>query len=550
MNTYSKKNTRILVVDDVLKNIQVIGKILREQGFLISVAQSGKTALEIIKKDSPDLILLDIIMPQMNGFETCRRLKEDEVLKNIPVIFLSALSETKDKVKGFKIGAVDYITKPIETAELLARIDLHLTLKSLQENLEQQVHIRTQELLRINEALKKRDEDYRSVMKAVPDPIIVYDLEGRTVYSNPAFTRIFGWTWEELDGKKPGFVVDGEWEKTQEALKKTYKKGYITDFETRRHTKQGKILDVSISGASYQNPQGKDVGIVVNLRDITEWKQTQEIMIQNEKMMSLGGLAAGMAHEIKNPLSAIIQNSQVLQNRLFDNLPVNIKTAGECNLSLDAMRDYLLRRKINSLLDSFLESGQRVNTIIDNMLSFSRKSESKFIPCDIAELMDKTIVLAEQDYDLKKNYGFRQIKIIRKYERPLPKVLCEGSKIQQVFFNILKNGSEAMNEAKKRALDRGLETKDSKFTIRLSRDKDLACIEIEDNGPGMNQKTQKRIFEPFYTTKGSVKGTGLGLSVSYFIIKNEHKGHIAVKSTVGKGTKFIIHLLLSFEKEL
>ena len=141
----------------------------------------------------------------------------------------------------------------------------------------------------------------------------------------------------------------------QVSLKQTYKKGYITDFETRRHTKQGKILDVSISGASYQNPQGKDVGIVVNLRDITEWKQTQEIMIQNEKMMSLGGLAAGMAHEIKNPLSAIIQNSQVLQNRLFDNLPVNIKTAGECNLSLDAMRDYLLRRKINSLLDSFLE---------------------------------------------------------------------------------------------------------------------------------------------------------------------------------------------------
>ncbi|MCK5096802.1 MAG: PAS domain S-box protein, partial [Desulfobacteraceae bacterium] len=424
----------------------------------------------------------DIIMPQMDGFETCRRLKEDDVLKTIPVIFLSALSETKDKVKGLKIGAVDYITKPIETAELLARIDLHLTLKSLQENLEQQVHIRTQELLKTNKALRKRDEDYRSVMKAVPDPIIVYDLEGKMVYLNPAFTRIFGWAWEELDGKKPDFVVEGEWEKTQEALKKTYKQGYITDFETRRYTKQGKTLDVSISGASYQNPQGKDIGIVVNLRDITEWKQTQEVMIQNEKMMSLGGLAAGMAHEIKNPLSAIIQNSQVLQNRLFEDLPVNIKTAGECNLSLDTMRDYLLRRKINSLLDSFLESGQRVNIIIDNMLSFSRKSESKFIPCDLAELMDKTIVLAKQDYDLKKNYDFRQIKIIRKYKTPLPKVPCEGSKIQQVFFNILKNGSEAMNEEKKRALERGLEAKDSKFTIKLSGDKDSACIEIEDNG--------------------------------------------------------------------
>lgn len=198
MTMYKNQETRILVVDDVVKNIQVIGKILRDKGFLVSVAQTGIQALEIVRNHLPDLVLLDIVMPEMDGFETCRQLKKEIKFQTIPIIFLSALAETTDKVRGFKAGAVDYVTKPIASEELLARIQFHLEVKSLREDLEAQVKIRTQELLRINQALRKREEDYRSVMKAVPDPIIVYDLKGHCVYLNPAFTRVFGWTWDEL----------------------------------------------------------------------------------------------------------------------------------------------------------------------------------------------------------------------------------------------------------------------------------------------------------------------------------------------------------------
>jgi PAS domain S-box-containing protein len=287
MNNYNKKNNRILVVDDLLKNIQVVGKILRDQGFLVSVAQSGKDALTIVKKNLPDLILLDIMMPEMDGFETCKHLKSDEHSKNIPVIFLSALSETKDKVKGFKIGAVDYVTKPIETEELLSRIDLHLTVKSLKENLEKQVQIQTQELVTINEALSKREEEYRSVMKAVPDPIIVFDLQGRAVYLNPAFTRVFGWTMEEMVDRGFHFVVEGEKDKTRKAIDTIFRDGYLSGFESRRYSKNGDILDVSMSGAAHKDDNGDVIGIVVNLRDITEWKKTQEIIVQSEKRYRL-----------------------------------------------------------------------------------------------------------------------------------------------------------------------------------------------------------------------------------------------------------------------
>lgn len=535
MKTYINEKTRILLVDDVLKNIQVIGKILRDNGFLVSVAKSGAQALEIAKITLPDLILLDILMPEMDGFETCRRLKKETAFISIPIIFLSALSETKDKVKGFEAGAVDFVTKPIQPEELLARIHLHLTLKFLQDDLEAQVKLRTQELLSINQTLIKQQEEYRSVMKAVPDPIIVYDLSGRTVYVNPAFTRVFGWSSHDFMGKRPDFMVEGEEQKTKDAIKKTLEQGYLTDFETRRYTRDGKILDVSISGASYQNAQGEYMGMVVNLRDITVLKKTAEAMIQNEKMMSLGGLAAGMAHEIRNPLSAIIQNAQVLRVRLFDRMPANDKAAEECGVSLEAIQAYLETRKVGSILESLRESGIRVNTIIENMLSFSRKSEAILVPCNLADLMDKTIELASQDYDLKKKYNFRQIRIVREYDPDLPEVPCEGSKIQQVFFNILKNGSEAMVETGQ---------PDPCFILRTWRKRDMACVEIEDNGPGIDTGIMEKIFVPFFTTKGSDGGTGLGLSVSYFIVTKGHQGTLEVESTPGKGTNFILCLPL------
>lgn len=535
MHAYKHSETRILVVDDALKNIQVIGKLLRNQGFLVSAAQSGKQALEIASKDRPDLILLDIIMPEMDGMETCRLLKEDRILRAVPVVFLSALTDTSDKVRGFKAGAVDYVTKPIDSEELLARIHLHLTLKSLQEDLESQVEIRTRELTRINEALRRREEEYRSLMEAVPDPIIVYDLDRRTLYVNPAFTRVFGWTWEDLKGKRPDFIVDGEFQRTMDAFAKTYEKGHVEDFQTRRSTKDGRILDVSISGASFQGPDGKVMGAVANIRDITEWKQTQEIMIQNEKMMSLGGLAAGMAHEIKNPLSAIIQNAQVVWNRLFRELPANTAAAAESGLDFDSLQKYLKKRNIDSLMGTFRDAGIRVNTIIDNMLSFSRKSESRQLPADLSKILEKSVELASQDYDLKKNYDFRRINIVRRYDPALPMVPCEESKIEQVFFNILKNGGEALHESG---------TEKPEFILTTWQENGMACVEIVDNGPGMDLKIQKRIFEPFFTTKEQGVGTGLGLSVSYFIVKKGHGGSLEVTSHPGKGAKFIIRLPL------
>jgi len=152
--------------------------------------------------------------------------------------------------------------------------------------------------------------------------------------------------------------------------------------------------------------------------------------------------------------------------------------------------------------------------------------------------MDRTLELAQNGYDLKKKEDFKKIRIIRTKSEDFPLVRCEPGKIQQVFFNIIKNGTEAMYESKEISLDQ------PEFDIRFFVEDRMAVIEIRDNGPGIAEDMRKRIFEPFFTTKSPDKGSGLGLSVAFFIIVEDHKGELSVESSPDSGANFIIRLPL------
>lgn len=277
-------------------------------------------------------------------------------------------------------------------------------------------------------------------------------------------------------------------------------------------------------------------GAVIRVDDVSEQVRMQEMMIQTEKMMSVGGLAAGMAHEINNPLAGILQNMQVVRNRFSPELRRNHQTATECEIHMDGLGKYLRERGIDTMIDSIMESGKRAADIVENMLSFSRKGNYQFQAENLAQLMEKTLELASNDYDLKKKFDFKVIEIVRDYEKDMPLVPCEASKMQQVFFNLLQNGAQAMASGQMGDTPR--------FVLRIRQDGDFARIEIADNGPGMDEPLRKRIFEPFFTTKEVGRGTGLGLSVSYFIVTENHGGKMRVVSALGKGAQFIIHLPL------
>ncbi len=284
-------------------------------------------------------------------------------------------------------------------------------------------------------------------------------------------------------------------------------------------------------------------GAVIRIDDISEKVRMEEVLIQNEKMLSLGGLAAGMAHEINNPLAGVMQNANVLNNRLTNpELPANIKAAKSFDTTMESIQGYMKERDIPRMIKAITDSGSRMASIIENMLSFARKGDSSFSTHDPVALLDKSIELAGTDYDLKKEYDFKSIQIKKEYEETLPSIACEGSKIQQVFLNLFNNGAHAMF-----ARSKSENTISPQFILRLSHKKEIRMlqIEIEDNGIGMDKAACKRIFEPFFTTKPVGIGTGLGLSVSYFIITENHKGTIEVVSEPNKGTNFIIRLPLN-----
>ena len=190
------------------------------------------------------------------------------------------------------------------------------------------------------------------------------------------------------------------------------------------------------------------------------------------------------------------------------------------------------------MLTDINESGKRVAGIVENMLSFARKNDEAPSSQDLNALINKTVELAATDYDLKKQYDFKTIKIVKKFDNMIPLVPCDAGKIQQVLLNILRNGAQAMQDA---CVERAT------FTLRtyLDTDNGMVCLEIEDNGPGMEALISKRIFEPFFTTKPVGVGTGLGLSVSYFIVVENHGGEMSVESKLGKGAKFIVRLPLA-----
>ncbi|MBU2512744.1 PocR ligand-binding domain-containing protein [bacterium] len=284
-------------------------------------------------------------------------------------------------------------------------------------------------------------------------------------------------------------------------------------------------------------------GAVIRIDDVTDKVRMEEMMIQSEKMISVGGLAAGMAHEINNPLAGMMQTAHVMKDRLSDTeMAANKRVAAKIGISMDGIKTFMEERGILRMISSINESGHRVAEIVENMLSFARKSDSAVIDHDLNGLMDKTLELAATDYDLKKQYDFKLIEIKKEYENNLPEVPCEGAKIQQVLLNILRNGAQAMQNAK---------TEKPVFIVRtwLDKGQKTVCLEIEDNGPGMDEVTCKRIFEPFYTTKPVGEGTGLGLSVSYFIITENHGGELTVESRPGSGSKFIIRLPLEKRKD-
>ncbi|WP_243312124.1 ATP-binding protein [Fundidesulfovibrio agrisoli] len=290
-----------------------------------------------------------------------------------------------------------------------------------------------------------------------------------------------------------------------------------------------------LSISMYAVEEGEAREVVLRVDDVSRQVRLEELMIHNEKIMSLGGLAAGMAHEINNPLGIILQSVQNVERRLSPVFAKNGQAASECGLPLPALDCYLERRGVAVALKDIKEAGARAAEIVRNTLDFSRKDGEGLEPCDLVSLLGNIVGIAQSDFDLESNYDMKKVRLIFDHGPGPVTAHCSRSQIGQVFLNLIKNGVQAMGT---------LEAKDyvPTLTMTVREDQDTCYVEFADNGPGIPESVQKHIFEPFFTTKKPGKGTGLGLSVSYFIVARNHGGRMSVESVPGKGARFMVAL--------
>lgn len=388
-------------------------------------------------------------------------------------------------------------------------------------------------------ALRESERKYRELVENANSLILRMDTEGRITFFNEYAQQFFGYTEDEILGQHMVGTIVPDFESSGRDLAEMIsdicrhpERYMLNEYENMR--KNGELVQVSWSNRACTAPDGMLEEILCVGQDVTERKKMQEIMVQTEKMMTVGGLAAGMAHELNNPIGTIAQHAQNIIRRISTALPANTAAAVETGVVLSNVEAYLKSRGVIGMLDAIVASCERASGIINNMLAFSRKSANQMEPVSLPELVEKATELAICDYDLKKQYDFKNIKIVKEFDPDMPLVNVVPLEIEQVLLNLLKNAAHASVQHSPNMLPT--------ITIRLKKDGQAAVIEIEDNGPGIPKEQRSRIFEPFYTTKEVGVGTGLGLSISYSIIVNKHQGSISVESPPGKGACFNIRL--------
>ncbi|MFP5222621.1 MAG: two-component system sensor histidine kinase NtrB [Acidobacteriota bacterium] len=294
---------------------------------------------------------------------------------------------------------------------------------------------------------------------------------------------------------------------------------------------------ILLSGEPLFDHTGAYLGYHGTATDVSERIRMQDALVQSEKLASVGQLAAGMAHEINNPLGGILQSVQVIQRRLDPQRQPNRDAALETGCDLSSVREYLTQRRILEMLDNIDSSGRKAAQIVANLLEFSRKSSEHRRREDLLRIMDDAVDACGAWCRQNGGDMQRDVEIVKDYRGEALVVLGSKLELEQVLVSIMKNAVQAMR-GKTYAQGR------PRLTLRAFKRDGSAFLEIEDNGPGMDMAVRKHVFDPFFTTKRPGEGTGLGLSVAYYIITN-HEGGMAVESTPGVGTTFTVRIPLS-----
>lgn len=542
-----QKLPRILIVEDDPEMLDFMRLMLAQANCEVLVACSGVEALDILRRehgagDAIDLVLLDIMMPRMDGYEVIARVKADPALRHTSFIVTTALDSVSSKTLGLGMGADDYLTKPFDPRELLARIDAVMRIRRS----EQALRRRNQELaalieinrvvtssLDLDEVLEATMRGIREIMQVESGSLVLFDEEsGRLTYRktlSPDHGWIAGRSIEPGEGLVGHVIASGEPKLVNDVERDPHFSGDPGEEVTGVVTQAVLCVPLTIHDRTIGaielinkldglfdeqdldllNAMAASVAVAVDnanlyaeLADFAEeLERSQAKLVQAEKMAAIGRLAASLAHEINNPLQAI-------HNSLF--LSVHE------GLGQDRRDQYL------EMAQSEVE---RLIEIVQRMLDFYRPSRGSVQSGDLNEVVQNVLALAH------KRLQHGDVQVHTKLSDDLTVIPIVSDQISQVLLNLVINAVEAMPSGG----DLWLQT-------QRSEDGNDLLLSVRDSGPGMSSEQISSLFEPFYTTKP--KGTGLGLAISYGIVES-HGGTIDVSSQAGRGTTFTVRLPLN-----
>ncbi|MFT7409934.1 MAG: PAS domain S-box-containing protein [Oleispira sp.] len=415
------------------------------------------------------------------------------------------------------------LTKEKEKAESarIRAIRLSNETRYINEKLAREITIRSS----IESQLTHTRSILNSIIDSMPSALFTLDNNGYIIQCNQQAADWLGSERHPLVGKRLSNYIK-ELNNLNRLIDQSLKENCVKKIE--RLTLSLPIGTFPADIALYPLKGNNLNGLVIRIDDISQREKMEEVIMQTEKMKSVGGLAAGMAHEINNPLGAILQGVQNIQRRIKVDNEKNKEIAAAHQLDLNAMSGYLEQRQITKFINNIQDAGKRAASIVSNMLQFSRGDQQQLSPTFVKELIERSLNLARADLDLK------SISIHLSHMEDTLLFYCIPSEIEQVILNLLQNSAHALSNY----------NPDNNWTpqIHLSaeQDENNTYINVRDNGPGMSKEVRRRIFEPFFTTKDIGAGTGLGLSVSYFIITAHHHGQLEIESTLDEGACFTL----------
>lgn len=407
------------------------------------------------------------------------------------------------------------------------------------------ISLMVESLHRMRRNSEESEERYRVVADNTYDWEFWIDSNGDSIYQSPSCKRVTGYD-ASFFIANPAHLKQIVHPDDLERFT-SHRHGVVSDqtqgdLQFRIIRADGEIRWIEHFCLPVFGKDGTFLGTRGSNSDITERKQMEEAMLHSEKMASVGRLAAGMAHELNNPLGGILQSLQNVRRRISLDLPANTHAAEEHGCSVEAVRQYLTDRQVFDFLDAIEDSGHRAARIVGNMLEFSRKTASGKILADVNEIAEAAIRHCSTKDELLIEPRCRDVPIIRDFDPAILKVSCIPSQLEQVFINLLQNAAQSMSGTNRTGSP-------GRIILKTKGDANAVYITVEDNGPGMEQAILKKAFDPFFTTQPVGKGTGLGLSIAYFVVTNNHGGTITVDSAPGEGTRFTIRLPLGHAQD-